>query len=214
MPQETTPEEFARELVPNVAEATATIGGSLRLLTEEQRTRKLRDLLNTGPVFVRLPRPPPPPPPPPPPLPEQLGPFAWNPIVFSGGVPVGGWAQLTLFRNGTFNFVGHFHDSGATSYDVSCVFAVRDSSGTTFTFSHRGRVHGTFESGSRDDDWGDATGVGGPNQALAAAWPQLAAHVSWSAKAGANFDLKRLVDDAVAAVRGGLEVATAVIAIV
>jgi hypothetical protein len=44
---------------------------------------------------------------------ERLGPSAWNPIV-------------TLFRSGAFSFAGHFHDSGATSYDVSCVFAVRD----------------------------------------------------------------------------------------
>ncbi|HXZ69625.1 MAG TPA: hypothetical protein VEH31_01985, partial [Streptosporangiaceae bacterium] len=117
-------------------------------------------------------------------------------IVFGGGVPVGGWAQLTLFRNGAVNFTGHFHVSGAPSYNVTCTFAVRASDGTVYTFTRTGRVHGTFEAGSRDFDWGDNP----TNTAVAAGWANLAAGWSWQARAGANADIGALVDSAVHAV--------------
>jgi hypothetical protein len=130
------------------------------------------------------------------PLPEQLGPLNWNPIVFGGGVPVGGWAQLTLFRSGAVNFTGHFHDSGGTSYDVTCTFAVRAGDGNVFTFTKSGRVHGTFEAGSRDFDWGENPS----NTAVGADWPNLASSWSWHANAGANVDIGALVDSTVKAV--------------
>lgn len=139
---------------------------------------------------------PPPPAPPEPPLPDLLGPFTWNPITFGGGVPVGGWAQLTLFRNGAVNFTGHFHVSGAPSYNVTCTYAVRAADGTVFTFTKTGRVHGTFETGSRDFDWGDNP----TNTAVGADWANLAASWSWQAKAGANADIGALVGSAVQAV--------------
>lgn len=141
-----------------------------------------------------------------PPLPNQLGPFTWSPIVFGGGVPVGGWSQLTLFRSGAYNFSGHFHVSGAPSYNMSCVYAVRNKSGTVFTFSHRGRVHGTFEPGSRDDNWN----VSGTNPAIAAGWASLCAAWSWQANAGANMDFGILLDQTIKAVG----TAAAVVAIV
>jgi hypothetical protein len=134
----------------------------------------------------------------PPPLPEQLGPFNFSPIVFDDGVPVGGWAQLTLFRNGSSNFSGHLHVSGAPSYDTGCVFVVRAGDGTAFTFSHKGRVHGTFEAGSRDDDWGSPPPP--TNDALRAGWPNLAASLNWHANAAVNMDFNVFVDDAVKAV--------------
>jgi hypothetical protein len=137
----------------------------------------------------------PPPPPPPPPLPEQLGPFTFNPIVFDDGVPVGGWAQLTLFRSGVVNFSGHFHVSGAPSYDTGCVFVVRGGD-IAYTFSHRGRVHGTFEAGSRDDDWGDSP----THNAVAEGWPALATDLSWQANATVNPDFNVFVDATVKAV--------------
>lgn len=136
----------------------------------------------------------------------QLGPFGVNPIVFGGGVPVGGWCQLTLYSNGAYNFSGHFHDSGATSYNMSCVYAVRDGSGTVFTFSHRGEVHGTFDSGSRDDDWN----ISGVNPAIAAAWLPLAMGWSWTVRSGANLDFGGLLDAAI----GAVGTATKIVAIV
>jgi hypothetical protein len=94
------------------------------------------------------------------------------------------------------NFTGHFHDSGAPSYDVACVFAVRGSDGTVYTFSRSGRCHGTFEAGSRDFDWGDnPTGT-----AVAAGWNNLMNGLSWHASASANGDIGALLDSAVKAV--------------
>src|SRR5258708_1205783 len=58
-------------------------------------------------------------------LPSQLD-FDIPSIVFDSGVPVGGFAHLTLHQDGNYSFSGHFHDSGATEYNVSFVLAVKD----------------------------------------------------------------------------------------
>ncbi|MHC5729778.1 MAG: hypothetical protein ACYTXY_37795, partial [Nostoc sp.] len=109
--------------------------------------------------------------------------------------------------DGSYSFTGHFHDSGATSYDTSLVFALKDDvDGSVFTFSHTGRTHGTFEAGSRNDDWG----VSGTNPALAAAWGGISSNYNWSWNAGANLDLTSTLDGATKAVG----FAAAVIAIV
>jgi hypothetical protein len=81
--------------------------------------------------------------------------FSFNPIVFGGGVPVGGWSNLTVRQDGTYTFSGHFHDSGATQYNMALIWAVKDSRNIIYTFEHKGQVAGTFESGSRDDDWSE-----------------------------------------------------------
>ncbi|MEV4382980.1 hypothetical protein [Streptosporangium sp. NPDC049644] len=74
-------------------------------------------------------------------------------VRFKGGTPVGGWTSLTLFSDGTYRWSGHIRDSGAPSYNFSGVCTVRFSSGGTFAFKTSGRLHGTFESGSRNHDW-------------------------------------------------------------
>lgn len=183
------------ELVPLTYAATVSAGASAEPYDSHVRDLELVSIWDAlhGDVEVVVHHPPPPPPPP---LPTQLGPFTWNPIVFGGGVPVGGWAQLTLFQNGAVNFTGHFHDSGATSYDMTCTFAVRASDGTVYTFVKTGRVHGTFEAGSRDFDWGDNP----TNTAVGAGWANLCAGWNWQAKAGANVDIGALVGSAVQAV--------------
>lgn len=83
----------------------------------------------------------------------QVGPLNTGYIAFNGGVPVGGFAQLTLFQSGNFNFNGHFHVSGAPSYNVGFAVGVRSSRGVLYTFLRSGHVAGTFEPGSRDFDW-------------------------------------------------------------
>jgi hypothetical protein len=150
----------------------------------------------------------PPPPqevPPPPPLLDSIE-LDTAYIAFGGGVPVGGYSHLSLFPNGAYSFTGHFHDSGWPSYDMELVWVLRSSAGTVLTFSHRGRVHGTGESGSRDDDWGDS----GTNAALAAAWADISAGYSWQWHAAANGDIGAMIDQAVKT----LGQAAAVIAIV
>jgi hypothetical protein len=125
-------------------------------------------------------------------------------ISFDGGVPVGGWGHLSLFPNGAYSFSGHFHVSGAPSYDLAFVWLVKTSTGTVLQFTKSGRLHGTFESGSRDFDWGDS----GTNQALAAIWNDIARgwtqhwSASVSADLGALLDATMKVINAVGAVAG------------
>jgi hypothetical protein len=124
-----------------------------------------------------------------PPLPPQLD-FDWNPIVFGGGVPVGGWSHLTIREDGTYSFTGHFHDSGGTEYNMSLVWAIKDSNNQVYTFEHSGHVSGTFESGSRDDTWD----VDGQNAAIARNWASIVAADNGSAEASASGDLTSLVN--------------------
>jgi hypothetical protein len=148
--------------------------------------------------LIPQPEPTPPQPPelpPPPPLLDKIE-LDTGYIAFSGGVPVGGYSHLSLFPDGAYSFSGHFHDSGWTSYDMELVWAIKSSTGTVFTFAHTGRVHGTGESGSRNDDWGNS----GTNPALASAWADISAGYSWQWNAGANLDLGVMLDQAVKAV--------------
>jgi hypothetical protein len=76
--------------------------------------------------------------------------LASGPITFGGGVPVGGWSNLSLYPNGWFNFVGHFHDSGAPSYNVDHVWSIWSPGHGLIMIGTQGHMAGTFESGSRD----------------------------------------------------------------
>lgn len=114
-------------------------------------------------------------------------------ITFGGGVPVGGNSHLTLRSDGTYTFTGHYHDSGFPSYNVELAWGIRTSLGRVYTFAHNGRVHGTDESGSRDNDWaGNA-----PLPDLTTYWNELAAGYHWSWRASANFDLTALVNNVI-----------------
>ena len=123
----------------------------------------------------------------------QLGPWQTGYITYPAGVPVGGYASLTLRSDGTYEFTGHFHDSGAPSYDDHLVWGVRASDGFAFTFAHRGHMAGTFEAGSRDDDWN----VTGYNTDIAAHWDALQGW-NWQWRADVNWDvvgdLTRIID--------------------
>jgi hypothetical protein len=137
---------------------------------------------------------------------DQLGPWTWQPITFSGGVPVGGWAQLTLHRNGAYNFSGHFHDSGFPPYKDALVWVVKDSKNVAYVFRHRGHMGGTIGGGSRDDDWNQS----GRHDALAAGWNDLLRHWQYKASAAANLDIGPVFD----IVMKGIGVVASVIAIV
>src|SRR5262245_13501414 len=58
----------------------------------------------------------------------------WNPIVFRGGVPVGGRMHLTLRSDGSYTFEGHFRNSGFPSYNVAVVYIVKDADNRVYTF--------------------------------------------------------------------------------
>jgi hypothetical protein len=117
-------------------------------------------------------------------LTPQVGPLNTGYITFNGGVPVGGFAQLTLFQSGNFNFNGHFHVSGAPSYNVGFAVGVRSSRGVLYTFLKSGHVAGTFEPGSRDFDWS----VQEFRAVLHEDWPNLAVNSTWWWSANVNWD--------------------------
>jgi hypothetical protein len=124
-------------------------------------------------------------------MPEQKD-FDTGPISFPDGVAAGGNAHLSVFSDGTWSMSGHFHASGAVSYDVGVVFVVADSLGRPISFAHSGRVHGTFEPGSRDHDF-----AGTNNEPMIAQlWPSnFGQQGDW--KAQADMNLQEMVQAAV-----------------
>ncbi|MGI5284365.1 hypothetical protein ACQEVF_13620 [Nonomuraea polychroma] len=116
-------------------------------------------------------------------------------VRFGGGIPVGGWTSLTLNRDGTYKWSGHVRDSGAPSYTHSSVCIVRFSSGTAFVFKSSGRLHGTFESGSRNHDWNKQ----GHSQALAQTWRTSTGH-RWNCQNSVTLSVAGLVDSVLKAV--------------
>lgn len=119
----------------------------------------------------------------------------WNNITFDNGVPVGGWASLTVYGDGEYEFSGHFHDSGATSYNTNMVWAFRSGDGTVFTFTDSGHEAGTAElifGGSRDHDWDDT----GTNPQLQADWSNIQQQGwSWQAQTDTSLDVGTLFND-------------------
>jgi hypothetical protein len=101
----------------------------------------------------------------------------WNPITFDNGVPVGGWASLTVYGNGQYEFAGHYHDSGFTSYNTNTVWA------------------GTAElitGGSRDHDWDNS----GYNSQLQANWSHVQQQGwNWQANANTSLDFGTLFNE-------------------
>ena len=141
------------------------------------------------------------------PLPDQLD-FDWNPITFDNGVPVGGRSHLTLHQDGSYNFTVYFHDSGATEYNMSLAWAIKDTNNQVYTFQHSGHVSGTFESGSRDDNFTD----NGTNVSIANNWAAIVAANSGSASAGADFDGTALVNSLIGTLGTVLGIVAIVIA--
>ncbi len=120
----------------------------------------------------------------------QVGPLNTGYITFNGGVPVGGFSQLTLFQSGNFNFNGHFHVSGFPSYNVGFAVGVRSSRGVLYTFLKSGHLAGTFESGSRDFDWS----VQEFRAVIHEDWPNLAVNSTWWWSARVNWDPLAIVN--------------------
>ncbi|MBX6169009.1 MAG: hypothetical protein IRY84_15400 [Thermobispora bispora] len=119
--------------------------------------------------------------------------LTWS--TFGGGVPVGGWTSLTVYRDGTYHWSGHMHDSGATSYNFTGACVLRMSSGSAFVFETSGRLHGTFESGSRDHNWNKS----GTISSLPAAWNASSGY-KWSCHNSVKLNLAGTVKTAIEAV--------------
>jgi hypothetical protein len=143
-------------------------------------------------------------------VPSQLGPWSTGSITFDNGVPVGGWASLALFQNGDYQFYGHYHVSGAPSYNVEHGWVVVSSAGYAFTFKAAGHLAGTFESGSRDYDWNNT----GNNPDIAQRWSELMNGWSYTWSAAVNWDAVSLVNSIVKGMQIAGTVIVAIIAIV
>jgi hypothetical protein len=140
-------------------------------------------------------------------LPSTLN-FDFSPIVLNGGVPVGGFSHLTVREDGSFTFSGHLHDSGATEFNVSVAVALKDSQNQVYTFQHSGHVSGTFESGSRNDDWT----VDSRNDQIADNWAYLAAGSTAQARTEANVELVNVTNSLIGTLGTVLGVVAIVIA--
>jgi len=208
-----------------LAQVAATVHGGASFMQLDLNNPSVRDRIQRtlvrdhidGPVIDQpdwnnlLHQPPPlPPPPPAPELPEMLGPWNTGPIVFKEGVAIGGWAEVTLHRDGRFEFRGHLHDSGSANYSTSVVVVVRAGDGHIYTFNHAGATYGTWTAGSRDDDWDNA----GQNDELAANWAGLVSKWSWSWSAAVNTDWQALLDSALKVAEDALKVVGVVVAVV
>ena len=134
----------------------------------------------------------------------------WPSITFDNGVPVGGYASLSIRSDGTYSFSGHFHDSGATSYNMGLVWAVKDAQNVLYTFQEECRTHGTFESGSRDCDWN----YNGYNANIQNNWGNIAASWYEQASATASLDILALLNSLIAAIKTAVGVISTIIAIV
>lgn len=124
-------------------------------------------------------------------LPPTLD-FQSGQITFRGGTPVGGWSNLRLYQNGNFEFSGHFHVSGAPSYDVGLLWFVVDNEGQAYAFEHKVHLSGTFEAGSRDGDWSDQGNYPLINQR----WPLLCAGSHSRCTANVNWDWQTIIKQA------------------
>jgi hypothetical protein len=143
-------------------------------------------------------------------LPPTIGPIQTGYITFNNGVPVGGYASIELHQDGTCLFNGHFHDSGAPSYNVEFVWVFVDSGGVAYTFSASGHMAGTFQSGSRDYNW--TTSTNSPD--VRNNWAKLIAGYRWQWNAHVGWDVQAAIDSAVQALKAAGAVIGAVVAIV
>jgi hypothetical protein len=120
----------------------------------------------------------------------------YDSIAFPGDVPVGGNVHLILYSDGTYEFTGHFHDSGGLSYDTLLVFVVKDANNQAYTFIHKNHVGGSIFWGGgdsrRNDDWSEK----GQRQEIAANFNSIArgkalyqARMDWDVL-GAAHDLR------------------------
>lgn len=126
-------------------------------------------------------------------------------ITFDGGVPVGGYSHVTLFPDGTVRFTGHFHVSGAPSYNVSLVWGIKTCNNSVgFALRASGRCHGTFESGSRDFNWDETTN----NALIAQHWQELSGCSACNWHAAANADLESLFRSSFQALGFAVQLAT------
>ena len=138
-------------------------------------------------------------------LPPQLD-FDVSPIGFPTGVAVGGWSHLTIRSDGTYQYKGHFHDSGAVSYKAASGWMVRTPSGVAYTFAASGKMGGTLSSDGRDWDF-DLKGV---NNDIKSNWADIASSSRAECRSRVNVDIA----DIISTVKQAVEVVGEVIKVI
>jgi hypothetical protein len=126
-------------------------------------------------------------------LPHDVPPavdFNFAPIVFPSGTAAGGNAHLTMRQDGTYTFSGHFHDSGGAAYSTALAWVVKDLAGHAYAFKHAGRIAGTFESGSRDDNWN----VNASSGEVSDNWANISGGPVGHAEASVSIDVNSLLN--------------------
>lgn len=86
--------------------------------------------------------------------------------------------------------------------------AVKDSANIAYTFQHQGHVSGTFESGSRDDDWSNE----GQNADLAKNWQNFTTGTQARLEASAKLDMVNLTNSVIGTLGTVLGIVAIVIA--
>lgn len=97
-----------------------------------------------------------------------------EPIITSDGVALGGHHTLTVRRDGSYRYTGHFIATALPSFDVAILttlgFSVpvpgAASGAAEVTFAAHGHVHGSVEPGDRRFPWDQS----GSNPLLATQW--------------------------------------------
>ena len=97
-----------------------------------------------------------------------------EPIVTSDGVALGGHHTLTIHRDGSYRYTGHFRATGWPSYTAAILTTLsyevsvpgQPPVQAAVAFAAQGRVHGTDESGDRSYSWDQS----GSNPLLRSEW--------------------------------------------
>ncbi|MFB6838346.1 hypothetical protein [Streptomyces sp. NPDC056361] len=132
-----------------------------------------------------------------------------KPIESGGLAALGGWAGVNICVDGSVQWYGHAHDSGADGYDFGVAFYVR-SDKRMLALSHNGSV----SAGSRDHDWeeihpptGVVTGILSDLLGAEASMNmQYTSHIGQTLEGVVSLGLKWLVGSLIGDVAGGLAI--------
>jgi hypothetical protein len=71
---------------------------------------------------------------------------------YSFHISTEGNSFVQMWSSGAVQFKTHFRATGFWSYDYAISCGLRDAGGRVYTLSRKGRIHGTWEPGSRNSD--------------------------------------------------------------
>lgn len=92
-------------------------------------------------------------------------------VSTSDWLPVGGWLDLVVNKQGDFTFAGHLHNSGFPNIQIALAAVLMTPSGIGYGFGREHSLDGTVTilGRNRDDDWIETRA----NPQLAGNWGQV-----------------------------------------